>query len=132
MAMLQLYKAIRPASVYAVDEAPTSHPRTAKVFATVRNNGRILDDMKIVIGGTGIFEANFKVKKFITDDVIESRGGPETSSSEMGCCLRCGRIYPPSCRPGMPQSMTATERASQRRSSCASQTMQKTEIPKLP
>jgi hypothetical protein len=72
MAMLQLYKAIRPASGYAVDEAPTSHPRTAKVFATVRNNERILDDMKIVIGGTGIFESNFKVKKLITDDVIES------------------------------------------------------------
>jgi hypothetical protein len=72
MAMLQLYKAIRPASGYAVDETPTSHPPTAKVFATVRNNGRLLDDMKIVIGGTGIFEANFKVKKLITDDVIES------------------------------------------------------------
>ncbi len=38
----------------------------------MRNNERILDDMKIVIGGTGIFEANFKVKKLITDDVIES------------------------------------------------------------
>jgi hypothetical protein len=72
MAMLQLYKAIRPVSGYAVDEAPNSHPRTTKVFATVRNNRRILDDMKIVIGGTGIFEANFKVKKLITDDVIES------------------------------------------------------------
>jgi hypothetical protein len=72
MAMLQLYKAIRPASGYAVDETPTSHPPTAKVFATVRNNGRLLDDMKIVIGGTGIFAANFKVKKLITDDVIES------------------------------------------------------------
>ncbi len=72
MVMLQLYKAIRPASGYAVDEAPNSHSRTAKVFATKRNNRRILDDMKIVIGGTGIFEANFKVKKLITDDVIES------------------------------------------------------------
>ncbi len=29
MAMLRLYKAIRPASGYAVDEAPNSHPRTA-------------------------------------------------------------------------------------------------------
>jgi hypothetical protein len=58
--MLRLYKAIRPAAGYSVDEAPNSHPRTAELFATVRNNGRVLDDVKIVIGGTGIFEANFK------------------------------------------------------------------------
>jgi hypothetical protein len=70
--MLRLFKAIRPAPGYAVDEAPNSHPRTAEVFATVRNNGRILDDMKVVIGGTGIFEANFKVRRLITDDVIGS------------------------------------------------------------
>ena len=71
-AMLRLYKAIRPAAGYSVDEAPNSHPRTAELFATVRNNGRVLDDAKIVIGGTGIFEANFKIKKIITDDVIGS------------------------------------------------------------
>jgi hypothetical protein len=72
MAMLRLYKAIRPAPGYAVDEAPNSHPRTAELFATVRNNGRILDDMKVVIGGTGIFEANFKIEKLITEDTIGS------------------------------------------------------------
>ena len=72
MAMLQLYKAIRPAPGYSVDEAPNSHPRIAELSATVRNNGRILDDMKIVIGGTGILEANFKIEKLITDDTIGS------------------------------------------------------------
>ncbi len=70
--MLRLYKAIRPAAGYSVDEASNSHPRTAELFATVRNNGRVLDDVKIVIGGTGMFEANFKIKKLITDDVIGS------------------------------------------------------------
>jgi hypothetical protein len=72
MAMLRLYKAIRPAPGYTMDEAPNSHPRTAELFATERNNGRILDDMKIVIGGSGIFEANFKMEKLIADETIGS------------------------------------------------------------
>ena len=61
--MLRLYKCIRPAAGFQVDEAPTNHPHTAELFATVRDNGRIIDDTRMVLGGSEIFEACFKLGK---------------------------------------------------------------------
>jgi hypothetical protein len=40
---LRLYKCIRPAAGFQVDEAPTNHPHTAELFATVHDNGRIIE-----------------------------------------------------------------------------------------
>jgi hypothetical protein len=61
--MLRLYKCIRPAAGFQVDEAPTNHPHTAELFATVRDNGRITDDTRMVLGGSEIFDASFKLGK---------------------------------------------------------------------
>jgi hypothetical protein len=41
------FKCIRPAAGFQVDEAPTSHPHTAELFASVRENGRIIHDMRM-------------------------------------------------------------------------------------
>jgi hypothetical protein len=61
--MLRLYKCIRPAAGFQVDEAPTNHPHTAELFATVRDNGCIMDDTRMVLGGSEIFDACFKLGK---------------------------------------------------------------------
>jgi hypothetical protein len=42
-----------------VDQPPNDDNYTAEIFAMVRDNGRILDDFKCVIGGTDILEADF-------------------------------------------------------------------------
>jgi hypothetical protein len=52
--MLRLFKCIRPAAGFQVDEAPASNPHTAELFATVRENGRIIDDTGMVLGGSKI------------------------------------------------------------------------------
>jgi hypothetical protein len=65
-----LYKAIRPASGFNVDDAPTSSAHTAKLFAQVRDNGRILDDTRIVLGGNEVFDATFKLGLLVEDDSI--------------------------------------------------------------
>ncbi len=64
--MLRLYKYIRPAAGFQVDEAPTSHPHTAELFATVRDNGRIINDTRMVFGGSEIFDATFKLGKIFS------------------------------------------------------------------
>jgi hypothetical protein len=48
--MLQYFKAIRPASGYNVDEAPNDRSITMELHAQVRNNGRILDGTRHVLG----------------------------------------------------------------------------------
>ncbi len=52
-----------PCGGFQVDEAPTNHPHTAELFATVRDNGRIINDTRMVLGGSEIFEACFKLGK---------------------------------------------------------------------
>jgi hypothetical protein len=65
--MLRPYKCIRPAAGFQVDEAPTNHPHTAELFATVRDNvrdnGRIIDDTRMLLGKSEIFDAYFKLGK---------------------------------------------------------------------
>jgi len=63
-------KAIRPKGGYNVDEAFTSKPHTAELFATVRDNGRILDDFRCVVGGHAVFEASFELGKVMEDPSI--------------------------------------------------------------
>jgi hypothetical protein len=65
--MLTYFKAIRPRPGFKVDEPPTTSPHTAELFATVRDNGRILDDYRCVIGGHAIFEAQFELGKLLED-----------------------------------------------------------------
>ncbi len=50
-----------------MDEASTASPHTTELFATVRDNGRILDDFRCVMGGHAIFEAQFELGKLVED-----------------------------------------------------------------
>ncbi len=52
-------KALRSSPGFIVDQPPNDDTYTAEIFAMVRDNGRILDDFKCVIGGTDILEADF-------------------------------------------------------------------------
>ena len=61
--MLRFYKAIRPAPGFYVDEAPNSSPLTVELFAQVRSNGRILDNIRHVLGGSIPLEGGFSFKK---------------------------------------------------------------------
>ncbi len=67
-----LYKAIRPSSGFTVDEAPTSSAHTAELFAQVRDNGRLLDDTRIVLGGNEVFDATFKLGLLVDNDDISN------------------------------------------------------------
>jgi hypothetical protein len=58
---------IRPASGYNTDEAPNNMGITVELFAQVRNNGRILDGTRHVLGGQD-FEAVFKLSKLSSDE----------------------------------------------------------------
>ncbi len=47
-----------------------TYPHTAELFATVRDNGRILDDFRRIFGGHAIFEAKFELGKIMEDPSI--------------------------------------------------------------
>ena len=53
-----------------MDQPPNDDNYTAEIFAMVRDNGRILDDFKCVIGGTDILEADFSLNKLFSNPVI--------------------------------------------------------------
>jgi hypothetical protein len=61
--MLRYYKAIRPASGFYVDEAPNTSPLTVELFAQVRSNGRILDNIRHVLGGSIMLEGGFPINR---------------------------------------------------------------------
>jgi hypothetical protein len=69
--MLRFCKAIRPIAGFHVDQAPTNSRYTAELFATVRNNGRILDEVRCVLGGNETVEADFPLAKLYEDDNIK-------------------------------------------------------------
>jgi hypothetical protein len=54
--MWQYFKAIRPMPGFHVDQPPSNVRHSAELFATIRNNGRILngrilDDVRCILGG---------------------------------------------------------------------------------
>ena len=61
--MLRFYKAIRPSPGFYIDEAPNNSPLTVELFAQVRSNGRILDNIRHVLGGSILLEGGFPFKK---------------------------------------------------------------------
>jgi hypothetical protein len=69
--MLRLFKTIRPSSGYHTDQPPTTSKHTAELFDEVRDNGRILDNWRIVLGGTDILEAEFPLAKLFDDPVLQ-------------------------------------------------------------
>jgi hypothetical protein len=76
--MLRLYKVIRPASGYHTDQPPTSSKNTAELFAKVRDNGRILDNTRCVLGGMYILEAEIPLDN-IPQSYSALRGGDHLS-----------------------------------------------------
>ena len=70
--MLRLYKALRPASGYHTDQPPNTSKHTAELFAETRDNGRILDNTRCVLGGTDILEAEISLAKMFEDPVLRS------------------------------------------------------------
>jgi hypothetical protein len=52
------------------NQPPNDDNYTAELFAMVRDNGRILDDFKCVVGGTDILEAEFELSKLFNNPVI--------------------------------------------------------------
>jgi hypothetical protein len=70
--MWRFCKALRPMPGFNVDEAPNDASYTAELFATVRSNGRILDDFKCVLGGTDCLEAEFNLAKLVEDPTLGS------------------------------------------------------------
>jgi hypothetical protein len=65
--MLTFFKTIRPKPGFLIDQAPNTHSFTGELFATVRQNGRILDKSRFVIGGNDILNAEFVIGKLVDD-----------------------------------------------------------------
>jgi hypothetical protein len=61
--MLRVCKALGPASGFYTDRAPNDAPLTVELFAQVRSNGRILDNIRHVLGGSIMLEGGFKIKQ---------------------------------------------------------------------
>jgi len=68
--MWRFCKALRPMPGFTVDEAPNDASYTAELFATVRSNGRILDEFRCVLGGTDCLEAEFSLSKLFEDPTV--------------------------------------------------------------
>ena len=71
-AMLRAGKPVRPAANFTEDEAPANNKHTAELFAMVRDNGRILDEVRCVLGGNETLEAEFSLGNLF--DLICLRG----------------------------------------------------------
>jgi hypothetical protein len=63
-------KALRSSPGFNVDQPPNDDNFTAELFAMVRDNGRIVDDFKCVVGGTDILEADIQLKKIFANPVV--------------------------------------------------------------
>ncbi len=73
-----------------MDEAPNTSRITVELFAQVRNNGRILDGTRHVLGGSSEFETVFRLNKLSSDDELRTWTVhmciPATSSCVRACC----------------------------------------------
>jgi len=63
-------KALRSSPGFNVDQPPNDDNYTAELFAMIRDNGRIIDDYKCVVGGTDILEAEFELNRLFTNPLI--------------------------------------------------------------
>ena len=63
--------AIRPRAEYAFHEAPTTAPLTAQLNAQVRDNGRILDNFLIKLGGSDILSIEADLGAIIPNPIFK-------------------------------------------------------------
>jgi hypothetical protein len=68
MAMLRLYKAIKPMVTFHTDICSPPSGHAAELFATVRENGRIVDQVRYVFGGEDNIEASFSLESLCEDE----------------------------------------------------------------
>lgn len=68
--MLRFFKAVRPSAGFSTDEPAATAPHSAELFASMRQNGRILDSVRYALGGTAILEGSFKLGKIFPDPEI--------------------------------------------------------------
>ncbi|MFO0007284.1 MAG: hypothetical protein ACK559_39830, partial [bacterium] len=59
-------------SGYHTDQPLTTSRHTAELFAGVRDNGRILENTRFVLGGSDILEAEIPLAKLFDDPVLQS------------------------------------------------------------
>jgi hypothetical protein len=100
--MLMYFKTIRPKPGFLVDQAPNTNSFTGELFATVRPNGRILDESRFVIGRNDIINAAFVLGKQVDDHELSQftvkmqkwppPPPPGTWTSGEDYCPRCGRM----------------------------------------
>ncbi len=75
-------KALRPAAGFHVVK-----PLTAELFATVRDNGRNLDELRCVVGGADSFEAEFSLSRLFR--YLESRAKAQVPKVNDGFLNTC-------------------------------------------
>jgi hypothetical protein len=59
-------KTLRAAPGFHVDQPPNDAAYTAELFTQVSDNGRILNDFKMVLGGTECLEAELSLGKIVS------------------------------------------------------------------
>ncbi len=80
--MLTYFKTIRPKPVFLVDQAANTHSFTGEFFATVRPNGRILDESRFVIGGNMMIDGSASGSVPLTDGSGAGSRVPKTYRSD--------------------------------------------------
>ena len=122
MAMLRVYKAVRPMAGFLNDEAPTSSAHTAELYATVRDDGRIADDFRFNLGGSEFIEATFKLSAIFSDPeladwTVKIHTNPAEIKLRRNLFSGVWGTSQHWWHPGMPGFLTKTGTAYQRQSS---------------
>jgi hypothetical protein len=68
MALLRLCKAVKPMAAFNTDQPDDSAAFTADLLATVRPNGRIVDQVRYTLGGTDIIESQFQLEEIFASE----------------------------------------------------------------
>jgi hypothetical protein len=88
--MQRAYTAIRNAyGFHTTDEAPSNASLRVELLAQVRSNGRILDSIRHVLGGSIMLEEHVTLSRVytVTRRSEDGRPVPATSPSAWACCL---------------------------------------------
>ena len=72
MSLLRLCKAVKPIATFHTDSPSPASGFAAEVYATVRENGRIVDRVRYALGGGESFEADFKLELLCEDPEFEN------------------------------------------------------------
>ena len=68
MSLLRLCKAVKPMATFHTDSPSPGAGFAAEVYATVRDNGRIVDHVRYALGGDDRMEATFNLELLCEDE----------------------------------------------------------------